>query len=277
MFQSYALFPHMTVLDNVRFGLECRRVPREAARTRAHQALELVGLAELAGRRPKQLSGGQQQRVALARALVIEPDLLLLDEPLGALDRQLRIQMQTELKALQRRLGVTAVFVTHDQEEALSMADRIAVMRDGKIVQTATPAELFATPATAWVCEFVGAGNLLRGPLVPDAPGLLRLDLAPGSAIRVPAGPGPLFPDSVFPDSVVQVPFDKLRLSPAPQGAGLPVTATRFLGSTVEIHFTHPAGAIRAHLSPAEALAYPLGARAHLTADPADCRLLPTA
>ena len=183
VFQSYALFPHMTVLQNVLFGLECRRVRKAAAASRAAQALELVGLTTFADRRPKQLSGGQQQRVALARAIVIEPDLLLLDEPLGALDKQLRVQMQTELKALQRRLGVTAVFVTHDQEEAMSMADRIVVMRDGTIAQTAAPETLFASPNSAWVCEFVGAGNLAaradqcggRGPAA-DAGGPRRGD-----------------------------------------------------------------------------------------------------
>ncbi|NDH53322.1 MAG: aminotransferase class III-fold pyridoxal phosphate-dependent enzyme [Betaproteobacteria bacterium] len=131
VFQSYALFPHMSVIDNVRFGLECRNVPKAASIERAQAAMALVGLETFADRMPKQLSGGQQQRVALARALVIEPDLLLLDEPLGALDKRLRVQMQTELKALQRRLGVTAVFVTHDQEEAMSMADRIVVMAKG--------------------------------------------------------------------------------------------------------------------------------------------------
>ena len=269
VFQSYALFPHMTVLDNVLFGLQCRKVGRAAAATKARQALDLVGLAEFAGRRPKQLSGGQQQRVALARAIVIEPDLLLLDEPLGALDKQLRVQMQTELTALQRRLGVTAVFVTHDQEEAMSMADRIVVMRDGLIAQVDTPERLFAAPNSAWVCGFVGAGNLLRGALTPLGGGRSMMALAPGSAVHVQgevAGEG---------GGVVQVPFDKVRLRPAGDENGLPVTGRRFLGSTVEVHVATPAGTVLAHLLPVDAAAFPVGARAHVQAAAADCRLLP--
>ena len=265
VFQSYALFPHMTALENVLFGLECRGLRRPAALPRARQALGLVGLDTLADRRPRQLSGGQQQRVALARAIVIEPELLLLDEPLGALDKQLRVQMQTELKALQRRLGVTAVFVTHDQEEAMSMADRIAVMRAGTIAQVDTPERLFRLPATAWVCEFIGGGNLLRAPLAPTANGTLRMEPSPGSSIEVAAGPG----------AVVQVPFDRLRLRPAPDGQGLPVTGRRFLGATVAVHLASPAGPLCAHLPPGAATPFPLGARAHVTADLADCRLLP--
>ena len=267
VFQSYALFPHMTVLDNVLFGLECRKVPKAAAAARARDAIELVGLAPLAARRPKQLSGGQQQRVALARALVIEPDLLLLDEPLGALDKQLRVQMQTELKSLQRRLGVTAVFVTHDQEEAMSMADRIVVMREGRIEQVDTPEQLFAAPASAWVCDFIGAGNLVRGPLQPGPDGHPCLELAPGSPIRAIGIPSA--------EAVIQVPFDQLRLLPCAGPEGLAVTARRFLGSAVELHLTHPGGVIRAHLPPADAAAYPIGARAHVSAGPAGCRLIP--
>ncbi len=266
VFQSYALFPHMTAAGNVLFGLECRGVPKAAAAARVREALALVGLLALADRRPRQLSGGQQQRVALARALVIEPDLLLLDEPLGALDKQLRVQMQTELKALQRRLGVAAVFVTHDQEEAMSMADRIAVMRDGGIVQVDTPETLFRAPASAWVCEFVGAGNLLRGPLARGPDGGLRMELAPGSAIPVP-GVAP-------PGAVTQVPFDKLRLRPGGD-TGLLVTARRFLGAVVELHLAHAGGTLRAHLPPGEAAAYPVGARAHVEADAGDCRVVP--
>ena len=267
VFQSYALFPHMSALDNVRFGLDCRKIPKAAATARARDALGLVGLTPLADRRPKQLSGGQQQRVALARALVIEPDLLLLDEPLGALDKQLRVQMQTELKALQRRLGVTAVFVTHDQEEAMSMADRIVVMRDGRIVQVDTPERLFATPATAWICDFIGAGNLVRGPLHPHPDGA-HLELAPGSLIHTNG-------TAITPTATIQVPFDQVRLTPCPAGEGLAVTARRFLGSAVELHLTHPNGTILAHLPPAEAAHYPVGASAQVTAGPQGCRLVP--
>ena len=265
VFQSYALFPHMTVLDNVRFGLECRHVPKAAAAKRARDALDLVGLADLAGRRPKQLSGGQQQRVALARAIVIEPDLLLLDEPLGALDKQLRVQMQTELKYLQRRLGVTAVFVTHDQEEAMSMADRIVVMRDGAIAQIDTPERLFNAPTSAWVCEFVGAGNLIRGTFRPSVHGGCEIELAPGIVLRANG--------IATPGMAVQLPFDRVRLMPS-EGSGLTVTGRRFLGSVVEVQLTHATGVICAHLTPGQAAAFPIGAHAIVAADPGDCRLI---
>jgi ABC-type Fe3+/spermidine/putrescine transport system ATPase subunit len=266
--QSYALFPHMTVMNNVLFGLECRKVEKSIAAERARQALDLVGLVALADRRPKQLSGGQQQRVALARAIVIEPDLLLLDEPLGALDKQLRVQMQTELKTLQRRLGVTALFVTHDQEEAMSMADRIVVMRDGAIAQVDTPERLFRAPASAWVCEFVGAGNVLRGTLTP-VDDRLRLQIGQGSTIDVHAVAG------AEPAGAVQVPFDKLRLARCGDGAGLPVTGHRFLGSAVELHLATPNGMLRALLPMDAAAKFPVGSHARVAADAADCRLLP--
>jgi putative spermidine/putrescine transport system ATP-binding protein len=163
VFQDYALFPHMSVLQNVEYGLRVKRVDRKSRRTRAVEALETVQLAGYGDRRPSQLSGGQRQRVALARALVNRPKVLLLDEPLGALDLKLRREMQLELKALQRDVGITFVFVTHDQEEALTMSDRIAVFNDGRIEQLAAPAELYEHPASAFVAGFVGTSNLLEG------------------------------------------------------------------------------------------------------------------
>ena len=163
VFQHYALFPHMTVQQNVAFGLEMQRLARAEIERRTHAALALVHLDGLEARVPKQLSGGQQQRVALARALVTEPAILLLDEPLGALDLKLRKAMQLELKALQRRLGLTFIYVTHDQEEALAMSDRIAVMHHGRVLQVATPAEIYERPATRFVAEFIGELNLLEG------------------------------------------------------------------------------------------------------------------
>ncbi len=161
VFQDYALFPHMTVLDNVAYGLMVRGVDRAMRHKKAEDALKMVALAGYGERRPAQLSGGQRQRVALARALVNEPKVLLLDEPLGALDLKLREQMQVELKALQRSLGLTFVFVTHDQGEALSMADRVAVFNDGKIAQVGTPAEIYEKPRTRFVADFVGSSNVL--------------------------------------------------------------------------------------------------------------------
>ncbi len=163
VFQDYALFPHMDVLGNVEYGLRVKRVAREDRRRRAAEALEMVRLQDYGSRRPGQLSGGQRQRVALARALVNQPSVLLLDEPLGALDLKLRREMQLTLKQIQREVGITFCFVTHDQEEALTMSDRIAVFNDGRIEQVATPAELYETPSSPFVAGFVGTSNLLTG------------------------------------------------------------------------------------------------------------------
>jgi putative spermidine/putrescine transport system ATP-binding protein len=165
VFQDYALFPHMTVAANVEYGLMVRKVPAAERRRRADEMLALVALAGLAGRKPAQLSGGQRQRVALARALVNRPRVLLLDEPLGALDLKLREQMQVELKSLQRQVGITFVYVTHDQGEALSMSDRLAVFDRGRIEQIGTPAEIYERPATAFIAGFVGVSNVLEGDL----------------------------------------------------------------------------------------------------------------
>jgi putative spermidine/putrescine transport system ATP-binding protein len=168
VFQDYALFPHMNVRDNVAYGLMVRGVDKGERHRRAGQVLDLVRLPGAGDRRPVQLSGGQRQRVALARALINEPRVLLLDEPLGALDLKLREQMQAELKALQRRLAITFVFVTHDQHEALSMSDRVGVMNHGRLEQVGTPREIYDAPATRFVAEFVGAANLLEGAAARD-------------------------------------------------------------------------------------------------------------
>jgi spermidine/putrescine ABC transporter ATP-binding subunit len=163
VFQSYALFPTMSVLDNVAYGLRMKRIRKKERRARATEMLEMVQLAHAANRRPGQLSGGMQQRVALARALVNGPSVLLLDEPLGALDRKLREDMQIELRRIQTTVGITFVYVTHDQEEALSMSDRLVVMRDGKIEQLGTPGEVYDAPSTLWVAGFVGTSSQLTG------------------------------------------------------------------------------------------------------------------
>lgn len=163
VFQNYALWPHMTVNENVAFGLVERRLPRETITRKVAAALELVGLPEYGERRPNQLSGGQQQRVALARTIAIEPKVLLLDEPLSNLDAKLRVHMRTELLALQRKLGITTIFVTHDQEEALSISDRVAVLDGGIIQQVGTPMELYDRPVNRFIANFVGTINLLKG------------------------------------------------------------------------------------------------------------------
>jgi len=165
VFQSYSLFPHLTSIENVEFGLRMRKVPTSDRRSRAAEALELVGLGNLAGRYAHQLSGGQQQRIALARALVTRPRVLLLDEPLSALDAKVRVQLRDEIRRIQTDLGITTLFVTHDQEEALAVADRVAVMRDGSIEQIGTPEELYTSPTTAFVAAFVGLSNRMPATL----------------------------------------------------------------------------------------------------------------
>jgi putative spermidine/putrescine transport system ATP-binding protein len=167
VFQGYALFPHMSVAENVAFGLEMRRIDRAQAQRRVQEALALVKLDHLADRLPKQLSGGQQQRVALARAIVYEPEVLLLDEPLSALDAKLRHEVRTDLRRLQSRLGLTTVFVTHDQDEALAVADRIVVMSAGKVEQVGTPREIYQRPASRFVAEFIGLTNIFAGSIEP--------------------------------------------------------------------------------------------------------------
>ena len=171
VFQSYALFPFLTVFDNVAFGLRNRRVDKKEIGRRVNEALDLVHLRPFAKRRPGQLSGGQQQRVALARALVLQPAVLLLDEPLGALDAKLRRSLKVELKALQEQVGITFLYVTHDQEEALTMSDRLAVMRDGKIVQLGVPHEVYEEPADTYVADFLGVSNLMPVDVISRGPG----------------------------------------------------------------------------------------------------------
>jgi spermidine/putrescine transport system ATP-binding protein len=175
VFQSYALFPHLSVFDNVAFGLRRRHTPKPEVRRRVEDILHVVHLDALGKRMPSQLSGGQQQRVALARALVLEPSVLLLDEPLGALDAKLRKRLQLELKSLQERVGVTFVYVTHDQEEALTMSDRIAVMSEGRIEQVATPKEIYEEPATVFVADFLGVSNVMSAAVVAAENGSLRV------------------------------------------------------------------------------------------------------
>jgi spermidine/putrescine transport system ATP-binding protein len=213
VFQSYALFPHLDVLENVAFGLRRKRVPDAVARAKA--ALELVELPHLADRRPSQLSGGQQQRVALARAIVNNPAVLLLDEPLGALDLKLRRQMQVELKRIQTEVGLTFVHVTHDQEEAMTMADTVAVMNAGRIEQMGSPAELYELPRTAFVANFLGQSNLLRGTVVETGTDVLGVDVA-GERLFVPTSRAVTTSGSVL----VGVRPEKLHL--VPEGEEVP-------------------------------------------------------
>jgi spermidine/putrescine transport system ATP-binding protein len=190
VFQSYGLFPHLSVYDNVAFGLRRHHVPSKEVERRVTEALELVSLAGYGKRRRAQLSGGQQQRVALARALVNRPRVLLLDEPLGALDLKLRKQMQLELKRIQKEVGITFVFVTHDQEEAMTISDRIAVMNQGRIEQLGPPEEVYERPATEFVAEFLGASNLLDGVYRGSQDGFGLVELESGARIRIPEASG---------------------------------------------------------------------------------------
>ncbi|MEA2523247.1 MAG: spermidine/putrescine transport system ATP-binding protein [Thermomicrobiales bacterium] len=194
VFQNYALFPHMTVAQNVGYGLEMARVPREERTRRVAQALEMVRLPQVEKRKPSELSGGQQQRVALARALVNRPAVLLLDEPLGALDLKLRKAMQLELKALNREVGATFIYVTHDQEEALTMSDRIAVMSEGRILQLGTPNEIYERPRNRFVADFIGQTNFLDGTLVRVDGEIAEVELAGSGVVRgrVPSGETPI-------------------------------------------------------------------------------------
>jgi spermidine/putrescine transport system ATP-binding protein len=215
VFQSYALFPHLSVFDNVAFGLRRKRVPRAETRQRVGEMLELVDLTGMDTRKPAQLSGGQQQRIALARALVNQPRVLLLDEPLGALDLKLRKQMQLELKRIQEEVGITFLYVTHDQEEAMVMSDRLAVMNGGHVEQLASPEEAYDHPATEFVAGFLGASNLLPGRLADRSDGLVRVELDRGGFVfasqrEVPADA-----------SLVQVGVrpEKLRVAPGGEEA----------------------------------------------------------
>ena len=192
VFQNYAIFPHLNVFENVAFALRARRTPEAEVRQRVQAALELVRLERFADRFSRQLSGGQQQRVAIARAIVYQPKVVLMDEPLGALDKNLRYQMQVEIRQIQQRLGMTVVYVTHDQEEAMNMSDRLAIMNNGRIEQVGQPAHIYENPANAFVARFLGEANLLPGRVERSEGGLGTLRLASGAPLeaRLPAPPG---------------------------------------------------------------------------------------
>ena len=211
VFQNYALFPHMTVFDNVAFPLRMRRQPKAEIRARVDQALDMVHLAGLGQRLPRQLSGGQQQRVALARALVFDPGLLLMDEPLGALDRNLREQMKLEIKRIHGELGVTVLYVTHDQEEALTMSDRVALMNRGRIEQLGSAEDLYERPANRFVAEFIGESNLLEG-RVETADGGDVFVAGVGLRLRVAPGPRALRPGE---RCTLMVRPEKITIGPA--------------------------------------------------------------
>jgi len=233
VFQNYALFPHQTVFGNVAFPLEVRRRPADEVNRKVKSVLAMVRLDHLADRIPSELSGGQQQRVALARAIVFEPSLLLLDEPLGALDRRLRESLRHELRDLQRQTGITTIMVTHDQEEALSMSDRIVVMSAGRCEQDATPEELYIRPRNRFVAEFMGSANVVTGERVeaPGAPAALRVGGAVFAARQPPADHGAAVAFAIRPEGVV---FQTAR--PGEGGLACTVTDSEFCGEYYRLH-----------------------------------------
>ncbi|MFO1056627.1 MAG: ABC transporter ATP-binding protein [Dongiaceae bacterium] len=271
VFQSYALFPHMTVQDNVAFPLSIRRVPKPEIQRRVKEALELVRLGEYGERRPSALSGGQQQRVALARAIVFKPDILLLDEPLAALDRKLREEVRHEIRRLQRSLGITTVLVTHDQDEALSLSDRIILVQGGKVVQTDTPELAYNRPQSRFVADFLGVANFLEGEIEAAAGGnALRL----ASGELVPCGaPAPGTPRKVC--GVLRPEQILLRNGPAPTGLTARISEAIFFGDSVRYVVTLDSGrTLIAHVVEAQ-IRHREGALVSLHWEPGSVWILP--
>jgi putative spermidine/putrescine transport system ATP-binding protein len=274
VFQAYSLFPNMTAEQNVEYGLKIRRKPKGDRRTRVRELLELVGLGEAGKRYPHQLSGGMQQRVALARALAIQPSVLLLDEPLSALDAKVRVQLREEIRRIQLELGITTIYVTHDQEEALSISDRVAVMYGGKIEQVGAPAEMYGSPATPFVAEFIGTMNRLVATVADDGAidygGLvLRVDAARG----LPRGERVLC--LVRPETVT---VEAENGAASANGGGLvgEVISSTFLGSTTRVRVVDPSGqqTLTADISTGQAERLPVGTRVVAAFPPDSPRLL---
>lgn len=272
LFQHYALFPHMTIAENVAFPLKMRGIGRAERDARVTKALDLVRLGHLKDRKPSQLSGGQQQRIALSRALVYEPKVVLMDEPLSALDKQLREHMQLEIRELHRKLGLTVIFVTHDQGEALTMSDRVAVLNLGKIEQLDTPSGLYDRPRTRFVAEFIGETNLLDGTLKSCSDGLATVELALGPTVscRTELSPKPSAP------VLVSVRPERLHLSDAPTLANsLPVRVEDdvYHGDHVRLHLKSGERRLVAKADRREA-SRPIGSSAHVGFAPDDCTLV---
>src|SRR4051812_22908234 len=275
VFQQYALFPHMTIYDNVAFGLKAKRVPREEHAERIAELLRVVSLEGYEQRKPKQLSGGQQQRVALARALVNRPAALLLDEPLGALDVKLRKQMQLELKRIQNELGTTFVYVTHDQDEALAMSDRIAVMNNGRVEQIGEPREIYEHPTTSFVADFIGSLNALEFTVHELVGGYAVMRLGESDRIVVPVGPGVHAGDSFQ----VAVRPERVQIGgTAPDGGSRlegTIAEVVYLGMYTQFHVDTPAGRVVSHRLAEESLApLALESRVQLSWEPEHTSIL---
>jgi putative spermidine/putrescine transport system ATP-binding protein len=271
VFQAYSLFPNMTAVRNVEFGLRVRKHGRGTRRERAHELLDLVGLADAADRYPHQLSGGMQQRVALARALAIEPRLLLLDEPLSALDAKVRVQLREEIRRIQTRLGITTIYVTHDQEEALSISDRVAVLSQGRIEQIGTPAEIYGSPSTPFVAEFVGTMNRLESTVIDPDGG--AVDYA-GTELSVEAARGRARGERVL--LLVRPETVSVEAAGGEDDGALAgeVVSHTFLGSVTRLRVLAGPSEWTADLSAERAAALPIGARVRLGFPPASAKLL---
>ena len=274
VFQSYAVWPHMTVFDNVAYGLRVRRVAEAEVRERVRSALDLVKLGDLGGRSAARLSGGQQQRVALARAFVFSPSVLLFDEPLSNLDAKLRAEMRIELKELQRRLGITSVYVTHDLEEALAISDRIVVMRDGLIEQIGTSAEIYDLPRNTFVADFVGSANLIRGRRRPDLDrdGMIVLETAAGALVH-----GTAYGRRAGAEALFSIRTVHLRLARERPAASLNVWRARihrrvFQGDLTQYHVDWDGRDIVVRSTTADDLGE--GDQAYVSVDPRHCVLL---
>ncbi|MBT9246797.1 ABC transporter ATP-binding protein [Gemmobacter fulvus] len=267
VFQSYALFPHMTVAENVAYGLSVKRMPKAEATARAEAGLEMVGLKGFGARLPSELSGGQQQRVAVARAIVLEPEVLLLDEPLSNLDAKLRRHVREEIRQIQQRLGLTAVYVTHDQEEAMAVSDRIIVMKNAEIAQSGTPQDLYERPASAFIADFIGDANLLDAEVT-----------ATGAETRVRLlghdHDLPLQSDRMGPAKLVLRPH-QVQLHPAPRAGSIAaeITYAAYLGNHIQYTMASAAGEIFAILPPTGA-AFRKGDTVHVGWRPEDIRLV---
>jgi iron(III) transport system ATP-binding protein len=277
VFQNYALFPHLTVFENVAYGLRVKGLRRDAIRQQVGRVLELVGLPGHAGRFPNQLAGGEQQRVAVARAVVVEPELLLFDEPLSNLDAKLRVQMRGELSRLQRQLGITTNYVTHDQEEAMAISDRIAVMRGGRIAQMGTAHDLYSEPRSIFVAQFVGRVNLLPSRVVLATGDTIHVELW-GQPVQVKAAVVPAAGSAVSialrPESVNLAPERAVTSERDVGTIGL-VRARTFLGEKVEYVVDAGPVTIEAVIwDPSRRGAFDLGARVRVSCEPASLRLL---
>jgi iron(III) transport system ATP-binding protein len=276
VFQNYAIFPHLTVWENVAYGLRARRLPAEQIRQRADEALRLVQMEALAGRRPDQLSGGQQQRVALARAMAIRPRLLLMDEPLSNLDAKLRVEMRTEIRRLQRELGITTVYVTHDQEEALAISERLAVMNAGRVEQVGFPWDVYQAPQSAFVAQFIGTSNALTGRVAGRTGAWTGVDV---SGWRLFARPADALGDralAVFRPEAATLLRDDER-PPGPTVGEGEILSREFLGSVFRYRIRLDGGAL-IHLDehkPAAATLRREGERVRFLLSPADVMLFP--